>query len=316
MKYLYNFTKEEFLIKVQELKIKKEVANYFNLSIYLINQFVRENKLNINWKERYKTSNWTFVTKDWLTDNWINTTNSLKQVSIQFNIDLHYLETKAKEFNLVKPYKYQFNKSKMYNVSNANLWYLAGLLATDGYLNPTDNYIEVGLKGKDERELLLKINTYFENQKAPYIFKNDVTRITFSDNKLKQFFKENFNIQSTNKTFTVGVPEKIINEDCAKAYVLGCFDGDGSISKDGYKASLCTASEEFVKGLKNIIETYIPNIYITYGIVKEKYPYIGMTSTNAQKLYSWMYSSNCIFKLERKNKRALKANYEGGDIYE
>ncbi len=301
---VYNFTKDEFIQKCKELKVKKFVANYFNLSIYLLEKYMKQNNIIFNWKDRYRTNKWNFITKEWLKTNWLNTTKSLNDISLEFNIDLHYLEVQAKKYNLKKPYKYKFNLKKLYNLSDANVWYLAGLLATDGYLSSNSNYIEIGLTGLDERNLLQEINNYFENEKNPYFFKNNITRIVFSDNNIKEFFKLNFNIYDINKTFTINVPFKFYNEDCAKAYVLGCLDGDGSISKDGYKFSLCTASELFVKGLKNIIETFIPNIYLIYGHVgKNKYPYIGTTGKNTKLLLDWIYSTTCSFKLNRKYKR-------------
>lgn len=70
---------------------------------------------------------------------------------------------------------------------------------------------------------------------------------------LKKFLLDNFNISQCNKTFTVKTPIKFYNNDCVKAYLRGCLDGDGCISNKTF--SLFTASEEFIKGLIDLINS-------------------------------------------------------------
>ena len=59
-----------------------------------------------------------------------------------------------------------------------------------------------------------------------------------------------------NKTFNAQVPQSFPSEDCAKAYIRGCIDGDGSIQKDGRCVTIATASEKFISGIVAIVKHY------------------------------------------------------------
>lgn len=127
-----------------------------------------------------------------------------------------------------------------------------------------------------------------------------------SDSNIKQFYLENFNIPEGNKTYSVGCPSYFYNEDCAKAYVRGCFDGDGCITHLNRKsptASILTASELFILSLKKIVENNIPNISIKYD--NSKYYSLNFSGEDTFKLLDWMYSAEGL-RLERKYEKYLK----------
>lgn len=58
---------------------------------------------------------------------------------------------RATKYKVYKTFKYYVNTEKLYNLCDPNVFYLGGLLATDGYLNKKHSSVEIGLTGESEK---------------------------------------------------------------------------------------------------------------------------------------------------------------------
>ena len=65
-------------------------------------------------------------------------------------------------YKLKKPYKHHFNTNKFFDLNDPHIWYLAGLLVTDGYFTKNYDSFTISLTGDSEYQLLKDIKTYYE----------------------------------------------------------------------------------------------------------------------------------------------------------
>ena len=254
-----------------------------------------------------------FVTKEWLIENWINTDKSLNDLSKELGVNSSVLESRTSKFGLRKDFKHSINKEQLFDFKNPNVCYLAGLLATDGYLNTNSDFVSLTLVGDSEKKLLEDILLYFESTDVVRQYKvsnsnNIRSSIRISCRGIKDFMFEKFNIPAKDKTSLLEFPKSFFNEDCKKAFLLGCFDGDGCIShiKSGSPTVvLLTKSEKFIDGLYDSI-LCIPQISCKKGFDRG-YPYISVSKKqNVKNFLDWLYSSTSVLKLERKYEKYLQ----------
>lgn len=250
---------------------------------------------------------------EWMVENWVNTSKSMRELAEQEGVNESLIDSRREMFGLKKHFTHPVNTEKLFNLEDPHVYYLAGLIATDGYVPKGNNCFEIGLIGESEKDLLLDIKNYFDSQSPIQSYRytgdkvNSLLRVATSG--LEDFLFENFNIPSGAKTYTVGVPTQFTNEDCAKAYLHGCMDGDGHISEDGRGFSLTTASETFVRGLHSIILKYTgQDIWFYYekrdGV--NMYPTISTSCSKSDIVLSWMYSLSDCFSLKRKEEKFMR----------
>ena len=255
------------------------------------------------------------IDKEWLIDNWVNTTKSIKELADEVGCLDSLIESRIAAFKLKKSHKHSFNTEKFFNVQDPHIWYVAGLAATDGYFPKHFDAVEFSLVGEDEYALLNSIKEYYESQKEVVQHRKTTRQQDWywlvSYYGIKEFFFDTFNIPARNKTFDLNVPKSFPTEDCAKAYLRGCIDGDGYITSDGKAVRVCTASEAFVNGLGEIVQKYTDIEYRVFfvagsGYAKGKlYPAVEWKTNRAKRLLDWLYSLEDCFKLERKYLRYL-----------
>ena len=304
-----SFTKEEINQAFSTGKLKNEIAKSLEISVPTLVKWCRIYDIdykNYIPKEKAKDA---FVTKEWLIDHWINSNKSLPQLAKEFHLTEGLLEARRAKYGLTKRFKYPLNLEKLYNLNDPNVYYLAGLIATDGYIPQGQDAVEISLTGDSELSLLTDIEQYLEldfpiaNYKGSY-------RLRIVAPGLEEFLFKAFNIPALNKTFAVTVPDDFPNESCAKAYVRGCLDGDGSIKTTNHLGfSITTASEDFIRGLCNIFHKYL-NESIPYYFEKRadrKYPSINIQKRRARLILDWVYSEPGL-RLERKYQLYLKVN--------
>ena len=295
---------------LHQYKYKKIVCKHLGICIDTLNTLI--NEYGIEHQRAYNTYERVLdhpeINKEWLITNWVNTTKSMRQLSEEFNVPESLIDSRRTMYKVVKHYKHYINKEKLFDLTDPKLYYLAGLVATDGYVPAKQNAIELSLVGADEEDLLQQINTYYENSNSLVHYgRSDISFIRIVCPGLNAFLQTYFSIPDGPKTFTVGVPITFPTEDCAIAYVRGCLDGDGSISKSGSEVGLTTASEALVRGIKSIIERYIPE-HFSYYVDGGKYPTLSAGGKKCRLLLDWVYSLDNCFRLERKYKRYLNYN--------
>lgn len=300
---------------IKQNKPKVQLAKELGISVDTV--VARCKEYNI----KYKVCSWrkgkithikthTFVDKEWLQTNWINTDKSLYTLSKQYNIPVSLLESRSSLYKLKKAFKYRYDTAKLTDTSDYHLYYVAGLVATDGWMDKVHDQVNIGLTGDDEKELLTEINNYYENTKPVKTYGN-LHYLSFYGKDVKKVFIEYFNIpnsKESNKTFDVGVPNTFYNEDCAKAYVRGCLDGDGCIGNRWVSFSICNGSKNFIQGMCDIINKYTDvNSVVKYQkgttIKSALYPYIELQGKRARVFLDWVYSLKDCFYLKRKYER-------------
>lgn len=303
--------KEKIEYVIDNFPVKRDGAKYLGVDIAVVNNMVKLYGLSYpgqpGGKGKERKRSYPEVDKQWLMDNWLNTSKSLRQLSEEFNIPESILELRRNYYRLNKKFCYPLNTEKLFNINDPHVWYLAGLIATDGYLPKNMDTVEIGLLGESEKELLHEIHEYFEMTSPIYHYHDDkkdhLIRITA--NGLNEFLWNNFSIPSGAKTFIVGTPKNIPTEDCAKAYFRGCLDGDGSIK--GKSFSILTASSDLISGIVYILNYYINDF--TYNIrYQRNYPIVEASGSRGLAALSWTYSLNNCFMLKRKYYKFLEVN--------
>lgn len=288
---------------IEQRKTKAELCKYLGVSIGVINRHLI--KYDIYWPRNCYASksgfkNYVEIDREWLTENWLDTDYTLPQLAEKYQIPISLLESRRAHFNLHKPYKYKVDTSILFNVEDPNIAYIAGLLNTDGYFPKVVDSFEISLVGESERSLLQDIAKYIKAT-APVADYGNTYRLRVVQPGIRAFFQDNYNIALDFKTYKTSVPLKFFSESCAKAYVRGCFDGDGCIGNDSYRLTLSTASKAFVEGLKDLIH-YYTGVSLTYYQERRGsnyYPTLAAQGKKAQQVLDWMYSETGL-RLERK----------------
>lgn len=296
--------KEDLIEQINSGKSKAEIYAYFSARPETVNRYAKMYGIDLRSVKRKKYTrirNYPNIDKEWLIKNWVDTDKSLNTLSLENSIPLGVLEYRASFYGLTKKYKYKVNTEKITDMQNPDVYYLAGLISTDGYLERSHDAVSIRLNGESERVLLENIRKCFSIE-SPIRKYRDSYDIRISFDGFQKFLSDNFYIPRENKTFELGIPKTFYNEECAKMFVLGCLDGDGCISHKAKRVRVCTASEEFVFGLGNIIKKYC-DVSVHFGCHKGlhgDYPEIYICGSNATKFLQWVYSNNSSLRLERK----------------
>ena len=307
--------KEKIELCIQKTTCKKEIAKLLNISIKTLNRLLILYNITLpkyNWNKGKKEiyTNYKEVNKQWIQEHWIDSDKSLNQLSKEFNIPLSILENRAMRSGLTKSHKYKINTTKLFNKEDIVINYLAGLLNTDGYFRKDVDGFDLQLVGEDEKELLESIRDYLESTRPIYIYQNRFI-LNVNCDGVREFFSKEFNISVNNKTFETSVPKEFPNEECARAYVRGCLDGDGYIGKTIPRLSFLTASYQLVSGVADIIKTYTG---ISLKVRQEckrgtnSYPCINASRQQALKILNWVYGGDNSITLKRKYNNYL--NYK------
>ena len=285
-----------------------DIAKYFECSKDVITDRMRQHGLKSKYipKNKGVFKKFPHIDKEWLVDNWLNTQYSLKTLSLREGCNIQLLEGRAKKFGLKKPYKYFCNMELITDLSNPNVYYLAGLIATDGWIEPNHHAINIGfVNGDSEIRLLESIREIFGIENPIYYHSNSVT-LSIRQFGIRDLFINNFNIPSGgDKGYKVGVPNYFYNDDCKFNYIRGLLDGDGTISKKG-SISILKPSDDLIYGLQNIIQDHFGfsgSVYRhTYSkkYPNYKFPCLSICKTNGIKILESVYSGTMDLYLDRK----------------
>lgn len=299
---------------VQANMLIKDMSSKFGCSAQVIRQNLEYYGLDYtppSWKKGKQLDylrQHPEIDKDWLIENWIDTDKSLSTLASEFGVSESLLEYRVHFYRLTKPRKYKIDCGKLFNIKDPEIWYLAGLIATDGYLKNNADTIDISLVGSDENRLLNDINEYLDSR-HPLRTRGKISTLVISAEGVKEFFNKNFDIPLTKKTYTLKTPSLFISEDCIKAYILGSLDGDGSISSTRSRIRLVTASEDYIDGMITLINKYsgvTANKYIVHR-KNASYPGLAITGKNkCRKFLTWLYSYKPRLYLERKYLESLK----------
>lgn len=160
---------------------------------------------------------------------------SIRRILLKNNVKLRsYSEANA-----------TFKGNPFKDLSNRNVMYWLGILATDGNISKKRN--RINLTSKD-RELLEQYTKFLNNKVKINKYKNskyDIFEyyVNFSSEKVKTYLTK-LGI-TPNKSYDLS-----INFDISWDFIRGCFDGDGHIKKNGKynyfhitSASMCFSNQ-------------------------------------------------------------------------
>jgi hypothetical protein len=208
------------------------------------------------------------------------------------------------------------NKRKELKIEAPNLWYLVGLITSDGCLSSDGRHIDITSKGykflqgiKDTFGLDNKIGVKYNSikQKAFHI---QIANKNFYDFLLSVGL-------SQNKSLTVGAVNVPGQYFCD--FLRGLIDGDGCIrqwvhssnQKEQWSLRIYSGSGAFIKWLNNTIESLLKIKGKVYRETDTKW-ILKYGKMAAREIAKRCYYKNC-FGLERKIKLAKEcfSSYKG-----
>lgn len=197
------------------------------------------------------------------------------------------------------------------NVSNC---YWAGFIAADG--NVQQNQLSICLK-LDDLKHLEKFKNYLSLIGTKVFIKsNKFCIIRFRSDSIINDLKNNFNI-IPNKSLILQ-PPKLINDNLARHYIRGYFDGDGCVSKNSNTGNL---SFEIYSGSQAILKWMLQKIRHNLNIGKKiklnkkvnTYRLSFCGNQQVPTLVAWLYEDCGNNFLERK-KIKFESFYKRGGL--
>lgn len=218
---------------------------------------------------------------------------SLKDIKIKYNIGSGTLYALLKKYNV--PKTFEKDLSKFWDLENKTLQYWLGYICADGNIeyNTKSRIYKVSLFSIDE-EVMFNFAEYFGEIVKRYSRKNsNVMECSIHSKKLCEYFINILNIPP--KKGLVLNP----NIDITPSFLLGYFDGDGSISNSTlkrirYESKFTSGSKIFVDRVKEILD----NEGI-YSIIRTKGNAFDISierKAESEKLYKFLYKEkiNCL----------------------
>ena len=264
------------------------------MTISEVNEIIADyqNNLSIAEISRQRKLNKYFV-KDILVNNG---------VSIRSRKEQNFLTNTAR--------KKEVNDNYFSFIDTYNKAWLLGYLASDGSVAGKNNRIKIGIAESD-KEILEKIRAEVNIERK---IKNTKTSNGFLTAELEwSSYQQKQDLAKyeivNNKTYLPLHLPDFENDDNKKlAFILGYFDGDGSISvsKDNYlRMRFCSYRIEILQDFANFFEKkYNAKYSLSKDHKREMYE-LSISTTYAKLIFEDCYNLNTIC-LERKHKKYLE----------
>ena len=191
------------------------------------------------------------------------------------------------------------------NIDSCQKAWLLGFLASDGWIEKERNRINIELSIVD-KEILEKIKNELNIESEILVHETGngftVCRLSWTSQQQKEQLVK-FGIVHR-KTYEEMHLPKFNNPDLIYAFILGFFDGDGSISisaDDYIRFRLVAHRPELLEDIKEFLK--VGNISKDNRGLYE----FAVSTTNAVPLFNKLYSLDC-FSLQRKHNKFLEYN--------
>ena len=234
-------------------------------------------------------------------------TQTIKKLLLENNIHIRSRGEQAKYTNMKRTKSCDDNYFS--NINTYNKAWLLGFLASDGTIRKERNSIKIGLSAKD-KEILEKIKeeVKIERDIKEYTTNNgfDIVELEWSSAKQKQDLAKYGIIP--NKTYFENHLPNFDNDNLTLAYILGYFDGDGSISisKEGYlRFRLCCYRDEFLKDVDNFLKKKYNNTSSLSKDPNRQMYELSISTFYAKDIFKDMYALNSLH-LNRKYQKYLE----------
>jgi len=209
--------------------------------------------------------------------------------------------------------KYKLDCKYFNNIDTHDKAYILGLLAADGYNNHKDGEIVIGQAGFDNIEILEKIKKCIKSNQPLGCIKRSEQNDNWQDFYTLSIYSREIsdNLLSLgviqNKSNFLNYP--VIPKEFDSSFILGYFDGDGSISIDEKRYNRGSITFTGNNLLIEIIQKKICDITGYKGYIytrNENSPNIITLSYSGSKstttILYWLYSNSNIYLKRKKEK--------------
>lgn len=259
--------------------------------------------------------------------NYIEKKQGLQTAGKEFGISQYMMEKILKKYQIPKRTyteakqqgrKYPCNDD-FFKVQSADMAYVLGFIAADGYVSAKENCISIELQQQD-KEILNKIAKITEVTRPIQVQQRNTGKYTVTLRNWSAAWKQDLSHYgiTNKKTFTLKPPTLLLPQYRID-YIRGYFDGDGSISTSHTKNSKDVEydknSFEIVGASKQEIDWIRTELINHYCIILNK-PFQYITNTNTviykiittskdqiQKIYDLFYNTESNLYLQRKKEK-------------
>lgn len=197
---------------------------------------------------------------------------------------------------------------KYFDKIGVNQAWLMGFIAADGTIRKDRNTIKIGLSSVD-KEILEKIKeeVQIERPILDYLTNNGfaVSQLEWTSKNHKDFLAK-YGIVN-NKTYLPLHLPKDFNEEQKLAFILGYFDGDGSISRqDEYlRFRICSHRDEILQDIAKFFISKYNNLEFSVSKDKRNLWELSISTKYAKQIFLDMYNLNSL-RLNRKFQKFLE----------
>jgi len=239
-------------------------------------------------------------------NDYLNSKMNILQISKKYNCSKCTISRIFKKYNIKSDLsrknitykrKYKLNENFFDEINSHEKSYILGLFHSDGCNQPEKFSCKIVLKNskdKSEENLLNNIKEIMEYEK-PLILKNNTIRLSIYSKKISFKLKDLGVIKnkSLNLSFPIFLKEKYYN-----SFILGVFDGDGSIIKlKGKNKNLfsfnITGYKPFLEKISKIISEKCEVNNNKFIFDKRRNSNVGYISwcgkNNIEKIMNWLY---------------------------
>lgn len=241
---------------------------------------------------------------------------SLRQLSIQYNINIAFIKKILKENNIHIRTRNEQNRfspqnqrqfhvnDEYFSTQSANMVYLLGFLAADGCVYAKNNCIKIGLSSLD-KVFLEQISKEIDSDYPIHDYVTNkgfaVSELRFSSYQIKQDLAL-YNIipkKTYNFTFPSNIDSRYIRD-----FIRGYFDGDGSISTagQGIRWQVCSHTKDVLIRISDFFAKQGINKTNIYQDKRSGVYYIQYSTNSTKKIFDILYYPHC-FCLPRKYKK-------------
>lgn len=171
---------------------------------------------------------------------------SFSEIGACFNLTERQVNYRTKKWGLDYSKKKDLNES-FFSSNTKAVYYWAGFLAADGYIEKERNRVGLGLQAQDIQHIeKFKLAVGSTHAVCPFM-NNSAYRIRFNSATMIKDLEEQFNITAA-KTFTYKMPD-FEDEYLLLEFFRGYIEGDGHIEKTAsgnLRLHLCSANETFL----------------------------------------------------------------------
>lgn len=239
---------------------------------------------------------------------FIGQKKTYKQIASIFGVSEPTIKRRLRNLNVRRGPKYTITDD-IFNSVNKWSCYWAGFIGADGWISKKKNTIRIELKSTDCEHLHKFCDFIGRERSSVRIYRRTKWEkeyksaiLEIGNANIVRGLVNNFNI-STAKSFTLCSPE-LKSELYIKSYILGYFDGDGSVGfyNGIVKFNITSGSENIVRWIKDQIK-----IFTGTEVPQYKYNNVLILSTSGKKamrILDWLYAgSTKDTRLQRKYER-------------